>query len=176
MSLFCKDRACYLPSSFKHRKAQRFPRRSADVRWENKSSGLQWVQISVTKIPVSGTPASRRTIRLASQRSSWYFPFSFFVEKRRVVLFPEGRRKFSDHFLSHFIAVLADAGADTGRHISRIRAVLLFHGRQNRLAHAVLRSLSSPNGPDRWPFFSGPENTAARSRQKMSPASRRAGL
>lgn len=39
-----------------------------------------------------------------------------------------------------------------------------------------LRSLSSPNGPDRWPFFSGPENTAARSRQKRSPASRRAGL
>lgn len=104
------------------------------------------------------------------------FSILFFVEKRRVVLFPEGRRKFSDHFLSHFIAVLADAGADTGRHISRIRAVLLFHGRQNRLAHAVYGPSPARMGQTDGPFFSGPENTAARSRQKMSPASRRAGL
>lgn len=171
---FCKTRACYLPSSFKHRKAQRFPRPVC-----RRPVGKQklWIAVGTDirhRDPCLRTPASRRTIRVGLPEIQLVFSILFFVEKRRVVLFPEGRRKLSDHFLSHFIAVLADAGADTGRHISRIRAVLLFHGRQDR-GHAVY----GPS-PAEWArpmaLFSGPENTAARSRQKRSPASRRAGL
>lgn len=76
-------------------KAQRFPRRSAFLLCENRSSGLQWVQIFVTEIFAGRIPASRRTIRLASHRSRRYLPFSFFLRMLSLCSFPKLSAKTS---------------------------------------------------------------------------------
>ena len=104
------------------------------------------------------------------------FSILFFVEKRRVVLFPEGRRKFSDHFLSHLVG-------QSWQMLGPIQAVTSAGSVPYSFSMADRTAWPMRFTVPLQPEWARPMALLFRSRkysgthrQKMSPASRRAGL